>query len=155
MTADPLLGTEVSRYRLEKTLGEGGMGRVYLGVQQAIGSRVAIKVLSEECTRNPELLERFFAEARAVNLIRHENIISVLDLATLPDGRPFIIMEYIEGHTLAHHVRRQVAPLGGVAQVIGEVLSGLAAAHAIGIVHRDMKPDNVLVTDRSVLPSMK
>ncbi len=146
MTADPLLGTEVARYRLEKTLGEGGMGRVYLGVQQAIGSRVAIKVLSDECTRNPELLERFFAEAKAVNLIHHENIVSVLDLATLPDGRPYIIMEYIEGHTLAHYVRRQAAPLGGVAQVMGEVLSALAAAHTIGIVHRDLKPDNVLVT---------
>jgi serine/threonine protein kinase len=143
---DPLLGTEIARYRLERVLGEGGMGRVYLGVQQAIGARVAIKVLSEECTRNAELLDRFFAEAKAVNLIRHENIISVLDLSTLPDGRPFIIMEFIEGQTLAHHVRRSFAPIGGVAQVIGEVLSGLAAAHAIGIVHRDMKPDNVLVT---------
>ncbi|NVB82699.1 MAG: protein kinase [Kofleriaceae bacterium] len=146
MTADPLLGTTIERYRLERVLGEGGMGRVYLAVQPAIGSRVAIKVLSEECSRNAELLERFFAEARAVNLIRHENIVSVLDLAQLPDGRPFIIMEFIEGHTLGHHVRKTAAPLGGVAQVIGEVLAGLAAAHAIGIVHRDLKPDNVLVT---------
>jgi serine/threonine-protein kinase len=143
---DPLLGTEIARYRLERVLGEGGMGRVYLGVHPAIGSRVAVKVLSEECTRNPELLDRFFAEAKAVNLIHHENIVSVLDLALLPDGRPYIIMEFIEGHTLAHHVRGRGAPLGGVAQVMGEVLSGLAAAHAIGIVHRDLKPDNVIVT---------
>ncbi len=143
---DPLLGTEIGRYRLIRLLGEGGMGRVYLAEHPQIGSRVAIKILSDECTRSPELLDRFFAEARAVNLIRHENIISVLDLAVLPDGRPFIIMEFVEGQTLAQHVRHTVAPLGGVAQVIGEVLSGLSAAHAIGIVHRDLKPDNVIVT---------
>jgi len=122
------------------------MGSVYLAVQPAIGSRVAIKVLSEQCARSPELLERFFGEAKAVNLIRHENIVSVLDLSMLPDGRPFIVMEFIEGHTLGSIVRRGGAPLGGVMQVMGEVLSALGAAHAIGIVHRDLKPDNVLVT---------
>src|SRR5437879_4704327 len=67
-TEDPLLGLEVGRYRLSRLLGEGGMGRVYLAVQPAIGSRVAVKILAESCARNPELLERFFAEARAVNL---------------------------------------------------------------------------------------
>jgi serine/threonine protein kinase len=143
---DSLLGTFIGNYRLTSVLGEGGMGRVYLAEHPGIGSRVAIKVLSEECTRHPELLDRFFAEARAVNLIRHENIVSVLDLAVLPDGRPFIVMEFIDGHTLAHHVRNTHAPLGGVMQVIGEVLAGLSAAHAIGIVHRDLKPDNVMVT---------
>ena len=145
-TEDPLLGAEVGRYRIARLLGEGGMGRVYLAVQPAIGSRVAIKVLSDECARNPELLERFFAEARAVNLIRHENIVSVLDLAQLPDGRPYIVMEYVEGATLAAVVRAGPVPLGGLVQVMAEVLSALAAAHAMGIVHRDLKPDNVLVT---------
>ena len=141
-----MIGTEIGRYRITSLLGEGGMGSVYLAVQPAIGSRVAIKVLSEQCARSPELLERFFGEAKAVNLIRHENIVSVLDLSTLPDGRPFIVMEFIEGLTLGAIVRRGGAPLGGVMQVMGEVLSALGAAHAIGIVHRDLKPDNVLVT---------
>ena len=122
------------------------MGRVYLAVQPAIGSRVAVKILSDQCARNPELLERFFAEARAVNLIRHERIVSVIDLAQLPDGRPFIIMEYVEGQTLAGIAAAGPVPLGGLIQVMTEVLSALAAAHAIGIVHRDLKPDNVLVT---------
>src|SRR2546421_2785944 len=99
-TEDPLLGSEIERYRVARVIGEGGMGRVYLAVQPAIGSRVAIKVLSDECARNADLLERFFAEARAVNLIRHENIVGVLDLSRLPDGRPFIVMEFIEGQTL-------------------------------------------------------
>jgi serine/threonine protein kinase len=141
-----VIGTELGRYRITALVGEGGMGSVYLAVQPAIGSRVAIKVLSEQCARDAELLERFFAEAKAVNLIRHEHIVSVLDLATLPDGRPYIVMEYIEGQTLAAMVRGKAAPLGGVMSVMGEVLSALAAAHAIGIVHRDLKPDNVLVT---------
>jgi len=145
-TDDELLGTEIERYRLARKIGEGGMGRVYLAVQPAIGARVAIKILSDECRRTPELLERFFAEARAVNLIRHENITSVLDMAVLPNGQPFIVMEFIEGQTLAEIVRSAQAPLGGVLQVMGEVLSALAAAHAIGIVHRDLKPDNILVT---------
>ena len=143
---DPSLGTEVGRYRLARTLGEGGMGKVYLGVQRAIGSRVAIKVLSEQCSKNAELVERFFAEARAVNLIRHEHIVAVIDMDLLPNGRPYIVMEYVEGPTLARLVRNTQAPLGGIVEVVGEILSALAAAHAIGIVHRDLKPDNVIIT---------
>ncbi len=146
-TADALLGTEIGRYRLARMIGEGGMGQVYLAVQPAIGSRVAIKILSDQCARNPELLERFFAEAKAVNLIRHENIVSVMDLAQLPDGRPYIVMEFIEGHTLAAIVRgAQRAPIGGIVLVMSEVLSALGAAHELGIVHRDLKPDNILIT---------
>ncbi|MEP6862246.1 MAG: serine/threonine-protein kinase [Deltaproteobacteria bacterium] len=143
---DRLIGTEVGRYRIERLLGEGGMGRVYLAIQPMIGSQVAIKILSDECARSPELLERFFAEARAVNLIRHEGIVNVLDMALLPDGRPFIVMEFVEGTTLANALHTERLPLGGLVQVMCEVFSALAAAHAIGIVHRDLKPDNVLVT---------
>src|SRR5438105_2042796 len=101
LTDDPMLGTEIERYRLARVIGEGGMGRVYLAVQPQIGSRVAIKILSEDCARDGELLERFFAEARAVNLIRHEHIVSIMDLSRLPGGRPFIVMEFIDGQTLA------------------------------------------------------
>jgi serine/threonine-protein kinase len=145
-TTDPMLGTEVGRYRLARLLGEGGMGAVYLGVQPRIGSRVAIKVLSAECTRNAELYQRFLSEARAVNVIKHEHIVGVVDMAELPDGRPYIVMEFIEGKTLGALVRAGHAPLGGIVQVITEMLAALDAAHALGIVHRDLKPDNVLVT---------
>ncbi len=143
---DPLLGTEIGRYRIARLLGVGGMGQVYLGIQPMIGSRVAIKILSPECSRIPELLERFFAEARAVNMIKHESIVSVIDMALLADGRPYIVMEFIDGHTLGEIVRASPAPIGGVVQVMTEMLSALGAAHALGIVHRDLKPDNVLVT---------
>lgn len=146
-TEDPLLGTTLGRYRLARLLGEGGMGSVYLAIQPMIGSRVAIKVLSDQCARQPELVERFFAEAKAVNLIRHESIASVLDMATLDDGRPYIVMEYIEGQTLGPLIMAGDAPLGGIALAMSEVLSALAAAHAIGIVHRDLKPDNILITN--------
>src|ERR1700704_964769 len=98
---DVLLGTTIGVYRVARLLGIGGMGRVYKGVHPTIGSRVAIKVLSRECSDRRDLVERFFAEAKAVNLIRHESIVNVLDLAMLPDGRPYIIMEYLDGVPLA------------------------------------------------------
>jgi serine/threonine protein kinase len=144
---DVLLGQQVGAYRISKLLGVGGMGRVYKGVHPSIGSRVAVKVLSRECADRPDLVERFFSEARAVNMIRHESIVNVLDLAQLPDGRPYIIMEYLDGAPLADIVgKRGPLPLGGLARLIAEVLDALAAAHAKGIVHRDLKPDNIYVT---------
>ncbi len=147
---DVLLGTTIGAYRVARLLGIGGMGRVYKGVHPAIGSRVAIKVLSRECSDRRDLVDRFFAEAKAVNLIRHESIVNVLDLAMLPDGRPYIIMEYLDGAPLAalieHAVQHQAPlPLGGIARLAAEVLDALGAAHAKGIVHRDLKPDNVFV----------
>jgi len=140
---DPLLGTDLGRYRLASLIGEGGMGRVYLAVQPVIGSRVAVKVLAEQCAENQELVERFFAEARSVNLIKHECIVSVLDLAKLDDGRPYIVMEYVAGSTLTGLIAGGPLPIGGVSRVMQEVLSALGAAHAIGIVHRDLKPENI------------
>ncbi len=147
---DVLLGTTIGAYRVARLLGIGGMGRVYKGVHPTIGSRVAIKVLSRECSDRRDLVERFFAEAKAVNLIRHESIVNVLDLATLPDGRPYIIMEYLDGAPLATLIEHAVQhgaplPLGGIARLTAEVLDALGAAHAKGIVHRDLKPDNVFV----------
>ena len=147
---DILLGTTIGVYRVARLLGIGGMGRVYKGVHPTIGSRVAIKVLSRECSDRRDLVDRFFAEAKAVNLIRHESIVNVLDLAMLPDGRPYIIMEYLDGAPLAsiiefgvHH--QAPLPLGGIARLAAEVLDALGAAHAKGIVHRDLKPDNIFV----------
>jgi serine/threonine protein kinase len=147
---DVLLGTTIGAYRIARLLGIGGMGRVYKGVHPTIGSRVAIKVLSRECTDRRDLVERFFAEAKAVNLIRHESIVNVLDLAVLPDGRPYIIMEYLDGAPLAavieHAVHHgQPLPLGGLARLAVEVLDALQAAHGKNIVHRDLKPDNIFV----------
>jgi serine/threonine-protein kinase len=147
---DAVLGTAIGAYRVARLLGVGGMGRVYKAVQPQIGSRVAIKVLSRECAERRDLVERFFSEARAVNLIRHESIVNVLDLASLPDGRPYIIMEYLDGAPLSAAIDGVAhggpLPLGSVARLAVEVLDALGAAHAKGIVHRDLKPDNLFVT---------
>ncbi len=144
---DPLLGTIVGSYRITQKLGEGGMGVVYKGVHPNIGSRVAIKLLSPECAKSPSLVERFFAEARAVNVIRHDNIVTVSDLASLPDGRPYIVMEYLDGAPLSAIIQRTGAlPLGTLVTLMAELLDALGAAHDKGIVHRDLKPDNVFVT---------
>ena len=144
---DPLLGVSVGSYRIARKIGQGGMGQVYRAVQPAIGSRVAIKVLSQECAAQRELVERFFAEARAVNMIRHEHIVNVLDLALFPDGRPYIVMEYLEGRPLSALIQEHgPAPLAVACAILREVLSALEAAHAKGIVHRDLKPDNIFVS---------
>src|SRR5690606_37155517 len=147
MANDPLLGLNVGNYSIARKIGQGGMGQVYRAVQPAIGSRVAIKVLSQECASQRTLVERFFAEARAVNVIRHEHIVNVLDLAMFPDGRPYIVMEYLEGRPLSALIAEHgPAPLAFISQIMGEVLSALDAAPAKGIVHRDLKPDNIFVS---------
>ncbi len=143
----PLLGSTVGSYRVATLIGQGGMGEVYRGVHPEIGSRVAIKVLTTDAARAPGVTERFFAEARAVNVVRHEGIVSVIDLSRLPDGRPYIVMEYLEGAPLARVLElHRPAPLGAVVQILLNVLDALGAAHAQGITHRDVKPDNVFVT---------
>jgi serine/threonine protein kinase len=148
---DVLLGANIGAYRVARLMGVGGMGRVYKAVHPSIGSRVAIKVLSREASDRRDLVERFFDEAKAVNMIRHESIVNVLDLAVLPDGRPYIVMEYLDGASLAaivEEARRagQQLPLGGIVRLVGEVLNGLEAAHANRVIHRDLKPDNIYVT---------
>ncbi len=143
---DPLIGTMVGRYRISHVIGHGGMGRVYAAEHPELGSRVAIKVIAEEHAQDRDLTDRFFAEARAVARIRHDSIVSVIDLQRLADGRPVIVMELIGGKTLRAILHEGLQPIGGVVAVMVEVLSALAAAHAADIVHRDLKPDNIIVT---------
>jgi len=144
---DPLLGLQIEPYRVARLLGVGGMGRVYLAVHPEIGSRVAIKVLSHDRIEDPTLVRRFFDEARSVNLIRHESIVNVLDLSTLSDGRPYIVMEFLAGAPLSGVIKqRGPLPVGGFARTMGEVLDALHAAHTKGIIHRDLKPDNIFVS---------
>jgi serine/threonine protein kinase len=144
VSADPLLGTEIGSYRLSHVLGEGGMGRVYAADNPQIAARAAIKVLT---TQDPDLVARFLAEARAVNVIAHSSIVRVFDLGQLRDGRPYIVMELVEGETLKALIRRDSPlPIGGVLHALGQALGALGAAHGLGIVHRDFKPDNIMVT---------
>lgn len=145
MGYDPLIGQMVGSYRIERALGSGSTGAVYLAVHPDIGSRVAVKVLSAEASRTPRLVRRFVDEARAVNLIRHENIIDVVDLCELLD-RPCIVMEYIDGCSLGERIRRGPLAVRTAAQIACEALSALHAAHRKGVLHRDVKPENIYVT---------
>jgi serine/threonine protein kinase len=146
----PLIGATVGNYRVMAKLGEGGMGIVYLAEHPLIGKRVALKVLHEEHGRNPEIITRFFNEARAVNEIGHPNIVDILDYGVvhLPHGGGFvyIIMEYLAGEPLARLLLREapLAPERALA-IAGQVAEALAAAHQKGVVHRDLKPDNIII----------
>ena len=145
---DELLGETIGNYRIVRLLGEGGMGRVYLGLHPRIGSRVAIKLLSTQAGDDGELVQRFFAEAELVNKIRHEGIVNVLDLDQLPDGRPFITMEYLDGEPLSSVIANGPMTLGLAANLGVEILEALQAAHLCGVVHRDLKPDNIFVSPK-------
>ncbi|MFP2962883.1 protein kinase domain-containing protein [Myxococcus sp. 1LA] len=143
---DPLVGTRCGSFRLVRRLGRGGMGSVYLGEHVSIGSRVAVKVLHAHLTMYPELVQRFHAEARAVNLIGHENIVSIFDMDAAPP-RPYLIMELLDGSPLSAWVGTPLAA-GAVVTVLSQVCDALQAAHARGIVHRDLKPDNIFLVRR-------
>jgi serine/threonine-protein kinase len=144
-----LLGRTIGKHRITRLLGSGGMGEVYLAVHVELGSQVAIKVLHPRVAREAAGVERFFNEARAVGRIQHECIVKVIDLDRMPDGTPFIMMEYVDGVTLAELMRTHLRlPLGPLARIGLETLDALAAAHRLGIVHRDLKPDNIRITPR-------
>jgi eukaryotic-like serine/threonine-protein kinase len=136
----------VGEHVLGARLGAGGSGVVYAAVHAASGSAAAVKVLGREMIGSPEAIERFAREARAANLIGHPNIVHVYGIGRLADGRPYLVMELLEGATLD----RIVESSGRVAseevlEIIEPVCAALAAAHAKGIVHRDLKPSNVMV----------
>jgi serine/threonine-protein kinase len=140
-------GTRVSEYTIEDKLGEGGFGSVYRAMQTVIGKPVAIKVLNRQYSSSPEMVSRFLAEARAVNQIRHRNIIDIFSFGRLDDGRQFYVMELLEGMTLDRYAAAKgpLAPEEAIPLLRG-VARALDAAHAAGIAHRDLKPENVFLT---------
>jgi serine/threonine-protein kinase len=141
-----VIGQVVGNYRIVKLIGEGGMGAVYLAEHPSMGRHAAVKVLHAGLAQDPEIATRFFNEARAANAVRHPGIVEVFDLGALPSGAPYIIMEFLEGESLASRIRR--AGRLGTAEavdIVGQTAAVLAAAHAKGIVHRDLKPDNLFL----------
>jgi serine/threonine-protein kinase len=139
----------VGEYQVTGVIGEGGMGTVYAGVQPLIGKKVAIKVLKGELSRDPEVMERFLAEARAVNRIGHPNIIDVFSFGAFPDGSQYFVMEHLQGRSLSKYLHDTGPPTYGAAlDILTQVLDALEAAHERGIVHRDLKPDNIFLVDR-------
>ncbi|QRK12223.1 protein kinase [Archangium violaceum] len=145
-TQDPLTGLKIGEYELRQRIGVGGMGLVYEGIQPLIGKRVAVKVLRPELAAAEEQVARLLAEARAVNAIRHRGIVDIFGFGQVPDGRQYIIMEYLEGVALdAYLAEKGKLPVAEVLDILDEVLSALGAAHGAGVVHRDLKPSNIFL----------
>ena len=140
-------GTELAeRYRVERTLGRGGMGVVYLAEHIGVGRQVAVKVLTHDWSRHEVVAKRFREEARAANAANHPNIVEVYDAGRLDDGRLYMAMEYLTGRSLFEEICED-GPLAPVraCQIIGAVADAIGAAHHVGIIHRDLKPDNVML----------
>ena len=133
------------RYRIDELLSVGGMGAVYAGHHVNLDKRVAIKVLRTDVP-GVNLLDRFRREAQAASAIGHENIVQVTDMGTAPDGTAYLVMELLEGASLGDLLRAE-APLsvGRACRIACEILRGVDAAHGAGIIHRDIKPDNVFL----------
>jgi serine/threonine-protein kinase len=134
------------RYRMLRLLGEGGMGAVYLAEHVILRRQVAIKFLLADHATNKDMIARFHREARAAATIHHKNIIDVFDVGVSAQGSPFLVMEYLEGESLAALLKR-AGPLnlGETCAILEQALLGLQAAHDKGILHRDLKPDNLFL----------
>ncbi|HMO11546.1 MAG TPA: serine/threonine-protein kinase, partial [Actinotalea sp.] len=136
------------RYQIERKLGEGGMGEVYLARHILMGRASAIKVMSATLGRDPDAINRFNREATNASRIDHPNVCAVYDFGVTPEGQLFLAMEYLEGPTLTAALARGPLPLERAGALLTQCAAGLPAAHELGIVHRDLKPDNIMLLER-------
>jgi serine/threonine protein kinase/tetratricopeptide (TPR) repeat protein len=140
----PLAGRVVGTYELQYLIGAGGMGEVYKAHDTKLDRPVALKLLARAFVQDPERLRRFSAEARAASSLNHPHILVIHDFGEM-DGRPFMVSEFVEGETLRQRLQRGAVPVRDAVDITLQVANALAAAHARGIVHRDVKPENVMV----------
>jgi eukaryotic-like serine/threonine-protein kinase len=147
---DSLIGaTLAGRYEIVRRIGEGGMGAVYEARHAVIGKRVAVKVLLEKFLTKSDFVARLLQEARLASSIGHENIVDVTDFGTTDDGRSFVVMEFLDGEALSQLIMREAPlPVERSLRIARQVASALGAAHAKGIYHRDVKPENVYLVRR-------
>jgi tRNA A-37 threonylcarbamoyl transferase component Bud32 len=146
-------GTRAGDYVIEGPLGAGGMGEVYAGRHPLIGKRVAIKVLRRELASRPASAERFLREARAVNQIDHPNVVDVFAVGRLDDGRLYLVMDLLDGQSLRARLQAGVVPTAVALDLLGQIAAAIDAAHAKGVIHRDLKPDNVMLTGPADRPT--
>jgi serine/threonine protein kinase len=156
--ADLAAGQAVGEYRVEKKIGEGGFGAVYKAVHPLIGKAAAIKVLNRQYSSNPQMVSRFISEARAVNQIRHRNIIDIFAFGSLEDGRQYFVMELLEGMPLDTYLKEKgrLTPAEAI-PILRSIARAIDAAHGAGIAHRDLKPENVFLTfdeDHGIFPKL-
>ena len=145
----PMIGQLIGdRYKIIKKIGEGGMGEVYVAEHIHIEKRVALKLLRAEVLSNQEAVSRFRIEARSASSIGHDNIIQIDDFGTLPDGRVYMAMEFLSGAPLNDMLAHEPMPIARALDILIQTAKGLSAAHAKGITHRDMKPENIYVTQK-------
>ena len=150
-----LIGQKIGGYLVERELGSGGTGVVYLCRHTLIDRMVAVKVLHDEFAHDADQVARFFQEAKAAAEIGHPNIIVIIDYGTLvtPEGpRTYLMMEALEGESLDKRLRRGGMSLDEIAHVLGQITSALVASHSKGVIHRDLKPPNVFLCNRSFDP---
>jgi serine/threonine protein kinase len=141
-----MAGEVFGSYRVVDEIGRGGMGAVYLAEHTLLGRQAAIKVLLREMSHRQDLVTRFFNEARAATAVKHPGIVEIYDFGYAADGSAYIVMEFLQGESLASRLqRRGPLPEARAAALCRQVAGGLGAAHAKGIVHRDLKPDNIFV----------
>ncbi len=149
ITPDLLPGTVVGSYRIEKEIGRGGMGKVFQATHCVLPRKAAIKVMHAELCRQPGMATRMVQEAAILEDVRHPGLVRVFECNLLPDHRPFIAMELVDGESLTQRLGEAGRmPWQDVATLLADVADVLAAVHARGVVHRDLKPDNLLLTPR-------
>jgi serine/threonine protein kinase len=142
-----MIGKTLGHYQIIEKLGEGGMGVVYKGRDTHLDRFVALKVLPPEKVADPERKQRFTQEAKSASALNHPGIITIHDIAS-DGGVDFIVMEYVEGKTLDRLILGKGMLVKDALRIGAEITDALAAAHAIGIIHRDTKPSNVMVSDQ-------
>ncbi len=133
-------------YTVVKKLGEGGMGAVYQARQDDIEQEIAVKVLLSEAAKSPEIVQRFYREARVISMLTHPNIIRVFIFGRMDDGSLYLAMEFVRGRELREDLRGRPMDELTAIKMMKQMCSALAEAHELGIIHRDLKPDNVLLT---------
>src|SRR5208282_5999725 len=138
-------GTKLGPYEIRSALGAGGMGEVYSALDTRLDRRVAIKVLAGHLSSSPELKQRLEREARAISALNHPSICQLYDIGS-QDGIDFLVMEFLEGETLADRLRKGALPMGELLKIGIAISDALAVAHRQGIIHRDLKPGNIMLT---------
>src|SRR5258708_25637897 len=138
-------GTKLGPYEIQSPLGAGGMGEVYRALDTRLDRAIAIKILPDHLSQNPEAQQRFEREARAISSLNHPNICTLHDVGH-QDGTDYLVMEFLEGETLADRLAKGPLPVSQILKYGTDICEGLERAHRSGVVHRDLKPGNIMLT---------